>query len=63
MSQAAQGGGERVAVDCSFGCPMEGDVPQDTMCSATCGALPNWACAAVTLCDTTGMAYPAQVAA
>ena len=51
-----------VSLSCSFGCPMEGDVTQD-------GVL-QWAqrfvdmgARGVTLCDTTGMAYPGQVSA
>lgn len=52
-----------VSLSCSFGCPMEGDVPEATVldwcghCVETLGAH------GVTLCDTTGMAYPPQVAA
>jgi len=49
-----------VSLSCSFGCPMEGDVdPQ---------AVLGWAqrfidagAGGITLCDTTGMAYPPQV--
>ena len=51
-----------VSLSCSFGCPMEGDVPT--------GVVLDWAARfidlgvrGVTLCDTTGMAYPSQVAA
>ncbi len=50
------------SLSCSFGCPMEGDVPQDVVL--------GWAdryvelgVSGVTLCDTTGMAFPSQVAA
>lgn len=50
------------SVSCSFGCPLEGDVaPEEVL---------RWAARfveqgvdSVTLCDTTGMAYPAQVRA
>lgn len=52
-----------VSLSCSFGCPMEGDVPQETVwdwCARYVGAL---GARGVTLCDTTGMAYPGQVAA
>lgn len=49
-----------VSLSCSFGCPMEGDVPFT-------GVL-QWAerfadlgVRGLTLCDTTGMAHPAQV--
>ncbi len=51
-----------VSLSCSFGCPMEGDVPR--------GELLRWSQAfadlgvrGLTICDTTGMANPAQVAA
>lgn len=50
-----------VSLSCSFGCPMEGEVPLAT--------LQHWARAfadlgvrGLTICDTTGMAHPAQVA-
>lgn len=50
-----------VSLSTAFGCPMEGTVPQDEVL--------RWAdrCAALgvrgfTVCDTTGMAHPAQVA-
>jgi hydroxymethylglutaryl-CoA lyase len=51
-----------VSLSCSFGCPMEGDVPVEVVL--------GWAqrfvdagVHGVTLCDTTGMAYPTQVQA
>jgi hydroxymethylglutaryl-CoA lyase len=50
-----------VSLSCCFGCPMEGDVPADVVM--------EWAARfvdlgvhGITLCDTTGMAYPPQVA-
>ncbi len=50
-----------VSLSCCFGCPMEGDVPQDEVL--------RWAerfaamgVRGLTICDTTGMAHPAQVA-
>ena len=49
-----------VSLSCSFGCPMEGDVPQDEVL----GWVARFAALGVqgiTLCDTTGMANPAQV--
>ena len=49
-----------VSLSCSFGCPMEGEVPADTVL----GWVDRFAAqgvAGVTLCDTTGMAYPLQV--
>lgn len=49
-----------VSLSCVFGCPMEGDVPQAQVF--------DWAqrfvdrgVRGITLCDTTGMAYPTQV--
>lgn len=51
-----------VSLSCAFGCPMEGDVPP--------GVALEWAqrfidlgVRGITLCDTTGMAYPTQVRA
>ena len=51
-----------VSLSCCFGCPMEGDVPAEVVM--------DWAARfvdlgvhGITLCDTTGMAYPSQVAA
>lgn len=51
-----------VSLSCTFGCPMEGDVADDTVlgwCERYVHAL---GAHGVTLCDTTGMAYPTQVA-
>ena len=52
--------GVNVSLSCVFGCPMEGDVPQ--------AAVFDWVqrfvdlgVRGITLCDTTGMAYPTQV--
>ena len=49
-----------VSLSCCFGCPMEGDVPEDEVL--------RWAerfaalgVRGLTICDTTGMAHPAQV--
>jgi hydroxymethylglutaryl-CoA lyase len=49
-----------VSLSCSFGCPMEGEVAEQT--------LMHWAqkfadlgVRGLTICDTTGMAHPAQV--
>ena len=49
-----------VSLSCCFGCPMEGVVPQDVVI--------DWAqrfvdqgVRGLTICDTTGMAHPAQV--
>jgi len=55
-----QGVTVNVSLSCCFGCPMEGEVPESTVL--------GWAQRFVdlgvhglTLCDTTGMAYPSQV--
>ena len=63
---AAIGRGAGVAVNvslsCAFGCPMEGDVPVETVL-AWCGRyVETLGAHGVTLCDTTGMAFPTQVA-
>ncbi|MFY8103249.1 MAG: hydroxymethylglutaryl-CoA lyase [Ramlibacter sp.] len=65
VARAVQGSGVaiNVSLSCAFGCPMEGDVPvQEVLdwCSRYVDAL---GARGVTLCDTTGMAYPTQVAA
>lgn len=50
-----------VSLSCAFGCPMEGDVAED-MVLAWCARCANeLGASGVTLCDTTGMAYPTQV--
>lgn len=49
-----------VSLSCAFGCPMEGDVPLEVVM----GWIDRFAEAGakgVTLCDTTGMAFPNQV--
>jgi len=49
-----------VSLSCVFGCPMEGEVPLETVL----GWIDRFAergVAGITLCDTTGMAYPTQV--
>lgn len=45
----------------AFGCPFEGDQAPDRVFSMVETAL-SWGIAGVTLADTTGMAYPSQVA-
>ncbi|ADX45600.1 Hydroxymethylglutaryl-CoA lyase [Paracidovorax avenae ATCC 19860] len=60
----AQGAGVavNVSLSCVFGCPMEGDVAE----SEVFGWVQRFAdlgVGGITLCDTTGMAYPAQVVA
>ncbi len=50
-----------VSLSCAFGCPMEGDVPVPGVmdwCERYVGEL---GAHGVTLCDTTGMAFPTQV--
>lgn len=49
------------SLSCSFGCPMEGDVPEATVMDWA-GRFVDLGVRGVTLCDTTGMAYPTQVA-
>lgn len=48
-----------VSLSCVFGCPMEGDVPE---AFAWVQRFADRGVQGVTLCDTTGMAYPTQVA-
>jgi hydroxymethylglutaryl-CoA lyase len=52
-----------VSLSCSFGCPMEGDVPEATVLDWCARYIEEMGANGVTLCDTTGMAYPTQVAA
>jgi hydroxymethylglutaryl-CoA lyase len=51
-----------VSLSCSFGCPMEGDVPEETVLEWSRRFIEELGANGVTLCDTTGMAYPSQVA-
>lgn len=51
-----------VSLSCAFGCPMEGEVPEAPVLDLAARFLAAGA-QGVTLCDTTGMAYPGQVAA
>lgn len=50
-----------VSLSTCFGCPMEGDVPQAEVMRWV-EAFARQAVRGVTICDTTGMAHPAQVA-
>jgi len=51
-----------ISLSTVFGCPFEGDVSEaDVMALAQ--AFAQAGAAGITLCDTTGMAYPSQVAA
>ena len=52
-----------VSLSCAFGCPMEGDVPFETVLGWCGHFLEYLGARGVTLCDTTGMAYPTQVVA
>ena len=52
-----------VSLSCSFGCPMEGEVPVATVLEWCARFVDEMGAHGVTLCDTTGMAYPGQVAA
>ena len=51
-----------VSLSCSFGCPMEGDVPEASVLDWCARYVIEMGADGVTLCDTTGMAYPTQVA-
>lgn len=52
-----------VSLSCTFGCPMQGDVPVATVLDWCTRFVEDMGARGVTLCDTTGMAYPGQVAA
>jgi len=52
-----------ISLSCAFGCPMEGDVPVATVLEWTQRFIEEAGARGVTLCDTTGMAFPQQVAA
>ncbi len=51
-----------VSLSCTFGCPMEGDVADITVMDWCARYVQEMGADSVTLCDTTGMAYPTQVA-
>jgi len=51
-----------ISLSCSFGCPMEGDVPEDVVLTWCARFISELGAGGITLCDTTGMAYPTQVA-
>jgi hydroxymethylglutaryl-CoA lyase len=51
-----------VSLSCSFGCPMEGDVAETAVLGWCARYVGEMGADGVTLCDTTGMAYPTQVA-
>jgi len=50
-----------VSLSCSFGCPMEGDVAEQSVLDWCARYVEQMGAHGVTLCDTTGMAYPTQV--
>jgi hydroxymethylglutaryl-CoA lyase len=50
-----------VSLSCSFGCPMEGEVPPEAVLAWCERCLGETGASGLTLCDTTGMAYPTQV--
>jgi hydroxymethylglutaryl-CoA lyase len=50
-----------VSLSCAFGCPMEGDVATDVVLDWSARFAGELQVAGITLCDTTGMAYPSQV--
>ena len=49
-----------VSLSCAFGCPMEGDVPQARVLDWA-ARFADLGVRGLTICDTTGMAHPAQV--
>lgn len=51
-----------VSLSCAFGCPMEGDVRARIVLDWVGRYVNELGATGVTLCDTTGMAYPTQVA-
>lgn len=50
-----------VSLSCSFGCSMEGDVQIATVLDWCARFIEDMGAHGVTLCDTTGMAFPGQV--
>jgi hydroxymethylglutaryl-CoA lyase len=51
-----------LSLSCSFGCPMEGEVAEAAVIDWCARCVDELGADGVTLCDTTGMAYPTQVA-
>jgi hydroxymethylglutaryl-CoA lyase len=65
MEVAASAKGQaavNVSLSCAFGCPMEGDVPESVVLDWCRRYVEEMGAHGVTLCDTTGMAFPTQVA-
>jgi hydroxymethylglutaryl-CoA lyase len=56
------GAAVNISLSCAFGCPMEGDVPPAGVLDWCARFMEELGAGGVTLCDTTGMAYPGQVA-
>jgi hydroxymethylglutaryl-CoA lyase len=50
-----------VSLSCSFGCPMEGEVSEQVVLDWCARFVDELKVQGITLCDTTGMAYPSQV--
>ena len=50
-----------VSLSCAFGCPMEGDVPGPVVLEWCARHIEQLGARGITLCDTTGMAWPTQV--
>jgi hydroxymethylglutaryl-CoA lyase len=63
VAALAQAHGVRVniSLSCSFGCPMEGEVAQEAVLDRCARFVDELQVQGITLCDTTGMAYPTQV--
>ncbi len=63
VARAVRGTGVaiNVSLSCVFGCPMEGDVPVQGVLEWCRRYVEELGARGVTLCDTTGMAYPTQV--
>lgn len=59
---SAAGVPSNVSLSCAFGCPMEGEVPTEGV-MAWIDRFAEAGARGVTLCDTTGMAFPTQVQA
>ena len=49
-----------ISLSCCFGCPMEGDVPESNVLDLV-SRFAAQGVRGITICDTTGMAHPAQV--
>jgi hydroxymethylglutaryl-CoA lyase len=63
VAALAQRHGVRVniSLSCSFGCPMEGEVAKQAVLDWCARFVDELQVQGITLCDTTGMAYPSQV--